>query len=124
MVGVAVRLVEEGMQPGDITILKVVDGFGGRTQIEDAFMSFFLELGAVFVSDRFWREVVELADVAVEELPLVRTEVKEWYAWQTPGTYYDLQSLRVVNCRASPWALVSANRVLTQSGRSLFPSSL
>jgi hypothetical protein len=87
-VGVAVRFVDGGIRPGDIMILEAVNGFGGRTQTEDAFMTFPLELGALFVPDWFRRKVAGLA-----ELPLVCAEAEERYAWQTPGTYYNFPLL-------------------------------
>jgi hypothetical protein len=69
-------------------ILEAVNGFGGRTQTEDAFMPFPLELCASFVPDWFRTEVAGLA-----ELSLVRAEAEERYAWQTPGTYYNFPLL-------------------------------
>ena len=68
------------MRLGDIKILEAADGFARRMQIEDAFMPFLLKLGAAFVPDWFQRKVTELASVVVEEMPLVRTNGKEWYA--------------------------------------------
>ena len=85
-----------GIWPGDITIIEAVNGFRGWTHREDTFMPFPLELSMSFIPDRFRRKVAELAGVAVEELPLARTEVKEIH-----GTYYDFLLFRIVDFGAS-----------------------